>query len=38
VERYAEVTVVTVPSGPTNLKITFPEDLEVADRLVRPVG
>ncbi len=38
VERYAAVAVAAVPSGPGNLKITFPEDLEVAARLVTPTG
>ena len=39
VERYAAVTVAAVPSGPANLKITFPEDLDVAARLVTiPAG
>ena len=33
VERYAPVRVVAVPSSPLNLKITFPEDVAVADRL-----
>ena len=39
VERYAAVTVAAVPSAPANLKITFPEDLDVAARLVTiPAG
>ena len=38
VERYADVAIAAVPSSPANLKITFPEDLDVAGRLVRPVG
>jgi len=38
VERYADVTVAAVLSSPANLKITFPEDLDVAGRLVRPAG
>jgi len=38
VERYADVTVAAVPSGPANLKITFPEDLDVAGRLVTAGG
>jgi 2-C-methyl-D-erythritol 4-phosphate cytidylyltransferase len=38
VERYAEVTIAAVLSGPANLKITFPEDLDVAGRLVTPAG
>jgi len=32
-ERYADLTVVGVPSSPLNLKITFPEDVELADHL-----
>ncbi len=31
--RYAGLPVVAVPSGPRNLKVTFPEDLALADRL-----
>ncbi|WP_028650322.1 IspD/TarI family cytidylyltransferase [Nocardioides halotolerans] len=34
VERYADLPVVAVRGGATNLKVTFPEDLEVADRLL----
>ena len=34
VERYAPVRVVAVPSGPLNLKITFPEDVAVTERLL----
>jgi 2-C-methyl-D-erythritol 4-phosphate cytidylyltransferase len=33
VERYAPVRVVAVPSGPLNLKITFPDDVGVATSL-----
>ena len=33
-ERYADLPVVAVRGGATNLKVTFPEDLEVADRLL----
>ena len=33
-ERYAEVTVVGVPSTAVNLKVTFPEDLQLAERLL----
>jgi 2-C-methyl-D-erythritol 4-phosphate cytidylyltransferase len=33
-ERYSELPVVAVHGGPTNLKITFPEDLVVAERLL----
>ncbi|MCW2794004.1 MAG: 4-diphosphocytidyl-2C-methyl-D-erythritol synthase [Nocardioides sp.] len=32
-ERYAEVAIAAVPSTPLNLKITFPEDVELAGRL-----
>ncbi|NYD40586.1 2-C-methyl-D-erythritol 4-phosphate cytidylyltransferase [Nocardioides panaciterrulae] len=32
-ERYADLTVVAVPSSPLNLKLTFPEDVALADRL-----
>jgi 2-C-methyl-D-erythritol 4-phosphate cytidylyltransferase len=32
-ERYADGRVAAVPSGPGNLKITFPEDVALADRL-----
>jgi 2-C-methyl-D-erythritol 4-phosphate cytidylyltransferase len=31
--RYTDLPVVAVPSTPRNVKITFPEDLELADRL-----
>lgn len=33
-ERYASGRVVAVPSGPRNLKITFPDDVAVAERLL----
>jgi 2-C-methyl-D-erythritol 4-phosphate cytidylyltransferase len=33
-ERYAGLPVVAVPGGATNLKVTFAEDLEVAERLL----
>ena len=33
-ERYAEVTVVGVPSSAVNLKVTFPEDLDLAGQLL----
>jgi 2-C-methyl-D-erythritol 4-phosphate cytidylyltransferase len=33
-ERYTDLPVVTVPGGPGNLKVTFPEDLAVAERLL----
>jgi 2-C-methyl-D-erythritol 4-phosphate cytidylyltransferase len=38
VERFAALTVAAVPSGPANLKITFPEDLDLAARIVTPAG
>ena len=38
VERYADLTIAAVPSSPANLKITFPHDLELAERLVTPAG
>jgi 2-C-methyl-D-erythritol 4-phosphate cytidylyltransferase len=34
-ERYADLPVVAVPGSATNLKVTFPEDVEVAERLLR---
>ena len=34
VERYVDLTVAAVPSSPLNLKVTFPEDLELAVRLL----
>jgi 2-C-methyl-D-erythritol 4-phosphate cytidylyltransferase len=33
-ERYTDLPVVAVHGGATNLKVTFPEDLEVAERLL----
>ena len=33
-ERYSELPVVAVPGGAANLKVTFPEDLAVAERLL----
>jgi 2-C-methyl-D-erythritol 4-phosphate cytidylyltransferase len=33
-ERYADLPVVAVQGGATNLKVTFPEDLAVAERLL----
>jgi len=33
-ERYADLPVVAVHGGATNLKVTFPEDLDVAERLM----
>ncbi len=38
VERYSDVAVATVLSGPRNLKVTFPGDLALAERLVSPAG
>ncbi|HZD68662.1 MAG TPA: IspD/TarI family cytidylyltransferase [Actinomycetes bacterium] len=39
VERYSELEVVVVPGDPGNLKVTFPDDLLVAERLLtRPGG
>lgn len=35
VERYADVRVAAVPSGPGNLKVTFPEDITLAEGLLR---
>lgn len=32
-ERYADIRVAAVASSPLNLKITFPEDVDLADRL-----
>ena len=39
-ERYADVRIAAVPSSPLNLKITFPEDVDLARRLSdhRPAG
>lgn len=34
-ERYAALTVRAVPGEPTNLKVTFPEDLALASELLR---
>ncbi|MGB0102202.1 MAG: IspD/TarI family cytidylyltransferase [Nocardioides sp.] len=36
--RYAASPVAAVPSSPLNLKVTFPEDLELALRLAPPPG
>ena len=33
-ERYTDLPVVAVHGGATNLKVTFPEDLAVAERLL----
>jgi 2-C-methyl-D-erythritol 4-phosphate cytidylyltransferase len=38
VERFTDLTIAAVSSGPANLKITFPEDLDLAARLVTPAG
>lgn len=35
VERYSDLTVHAVPSEATNIKITFPEDVALAERLLR---
>ncbi len=35
---HGELTIASVPSGPANLKITFPEDLVVAQRLISSRG
>jgi 2-C-methyl-D-erythritol 4-phosphate cytidylyltransferase len=34
VERYAGLTIQAVASGPANLKITYPQDLQLAERLL----
>lgn len=34
VERFSELTIAAVPSTPVNLKVTYPEDLAVAEQLV----
>jgi 2-C-methyl-D-erythritol 4-phosphate cytidylyltransferase len=34
-ERYTDLPIMAVHGGATNLKVTFPEDLEVAERLLR---
>jgi 2-C-methyl-D-erythritol 4-phosphate cytidylyltransferase len=33
-ERFADVVVAAVPSSPRNLKITFPEDVDLAEALL----
>ena len=38
VERFTALTIAAVPSGTVNLKITFPEDLDLATRLLTPAG
>ena len=35
VERYTDLAIHCVPSPATNLKITFPEDVALAERLLR---
>jgi 2-C-methyl-D-erythritol 4-phosphate cytidylyltransferase len=35
-ERYTDVDITAVPSGPGNLKITFPDDLALAETLAVP--
>lgn len=37
-ERYADVGIAAVPSSPLNLKITFPEDVDLALRLGATLG
>lgn len=37
-ERYSDVLVHAVPGEPSNLKVTFPEDLELAEQLLRPTS
>ncbi|HEY3015934.1 MAG TPA: IspD/TarI family cytidylyltransferase, partial [Nocardioides sp.] len=37
-EEYAGLPIAAVPSTPTNLKITFPEDVDLAAALARPSG
>jgi 2-C-methyl-D-erythritol 4-phosphate cytidylyltransferase len=37
-ERYADVTIVGVAGTPVNLKVTFPEDLGLAEALLTPLG
>ncbi len=38
VERYTDLEIQAVPSPATNLKITFPEDVALAERLLGPAG
>jgi 2-C-methyl-D-erythritol 4-phosphate cytidylyltransferase len=38
VERYSGLRIAAVPSTPANLKVTFPEDLDLAAGLVSSVG
>jgi 2-C-methyl-D-erythritol 4-phosphate cytidylyltransferase len=38
VERYSGLRIAAVPSTPANLKVTFPEDLDLAAELVSSVG
>ncbi|MCW2781655.1 MAG: 4-diphosphocytidyl-2C-methyl-D-erythritol synthase [Marmoricola sp.] len=35
-ERYVDLPIVGVPSTPANLKVTFPEDVALAESLLRP--
>lgn len=37
-ERYTDVVVAAVPGEPTNLKVTFPEDLALVSELLRPTS
>ena len=34
VQRFTSVRIAAVPSGPGNLKITFPQDVQLAERMV----
>jgi 2-C-methyl-D-erythritol 4-phosphate cytidylyltransferase len=38
VERYTDLEIRAVPSPATNIKITFPEDVALAERLLGPAG
>ncbi len=38
VERYTDLEIHAVPSPATNIKITFPEDVALAERLLGPAG
>ncbi len=37
-ERYADVSIAGVPSTTANLKVTFPEDVALAEELVEPLS
>ena len=37
-ERYADVAIAGVPSTTANLKVTFPEDIALADALLEPLS